>query len=212
MLSKNILLRRILPALFITSIVLTVIAFFTLQKSSHNLDRVDVNFSLETVNEDQFNQDKFLKKPSIIFFGFTHCPDVCPSSLQLLSNLIQDLGDDASKINFYFVTADPDRDTKKILKEYLGYFDNKIIGITGEKAELNKLYSALNIYIKRIDLDNNNYTIDHTASFIVLNSNAEIIGTMIHEGFSKLLVIDNFGKIQFPKEEVKKNIIRLLQL
>ena len=212
MLSKNILLRRILPALFITSIVLTVITFFTLQKSSHNLDRVDVNFSLETVNGDQFNQDKFLKKPSIIFFGFTHCPDVCPSSLQLLSNLIQDLGDDASKINFYFVTADPDRDTKKILKEYLGYFDKKIIGITGDKAELNKLYSALNIYIKRIDLDKNNYTIDHTASFIILNNNAEIIGTMIHEGFSKLLVIDNFGKIQFPKEEVKKNIIRLLQL
>ena len=212
MLSKNILLRRILPALFITSIVLTVITFFTLQKSSHNPDRVDVNFSLETVNGDQFNQDKFLKKPSIIFFGFTHCPDVCPSSLQLLSNLIQDLGDDASKINFYFVTADPDRDTKKILKEYLGYFDKKIIGITGDKAELNKLYSALNIYIKRIDLDKNNYTIDHTASFIILNNNAEIIGTMIHEGFSKLLVIDNFGKIQFPKEEVKKNIIRLLQL
>ena len=212
MLSKNILLRRILPALFITSIVLTVIAFFALQKSSHNLDRVDVNFSLETVNEDQFNQDKFLKKPSIIFFGFTHCPDVCPSSLQLLSNLIQDLGEDSNKINFYFVTADPDRDTKKILKEYLGYFDKKIIGITGDKAELNKLYGALNIYIKRIDLDNHNYTIDHTASFIILNNNAEIIGTMIHEGFSKLLVIDNFGKIQFPKEEVKKNIIRLLQL
>lgn len=212
MLSKKILFRRILPALFITSIILTVIAFSTLQKSSHNLDRVDINFSLETVNGDQFNQDKFLKKPSIIFFGFTHCPDVCPSSLQLLSNLIQDLGDDASKINFYFVTADPDRDTKKILKEYLGYFDKKIIGITGDKAELNKLYGALNIYLKRIDLDNNNYTIDHTASFIVLNSNAEIIGTMIHEGFSKLLVIDNFGKIQFPKEEVKKNIIRLLQL
>ena len=212
MLSKKILFRRILPALFITSIIITVIAFFTLQKSSHNLDRVDVNFSLETANGDQFNQDKFLKKPSIIFFGFTHCPDVCPSSLQLLSNLIQDLGDDASKINFYFVTADPDRDTKKILKEYLGYFDKKIIGITGDKAELNKLYGALNIYTKRIDLDKNNYTIDHTASFIVLNSNAEIIGTMIHEGFSKLLVIDNFGKIQFPKEEVKKNIIRLLQL
>jgi len=212
MLSKKILFRRILPALFITSIILTVIAFFTLQKSSHNLDRVDLNFSLETVNGDQFTQDKLLKKPSIIFFGFTHCPDVCPSSLQLLSNLIQDLGDDASKINFYFVTADPDRDTKKILKEYLGYFDKKIIGITGDKAELNKLYGALNIYIKRIDLDNNNYTIDHTASFIILNNNAEIIGTMIHEDFSKLLVIDNFGKIQFPKEEVKKNIIRLLQL
>ena len=212
MLSKKILFRRILPALFITSIIITVIAFFTLQKSSHNLDRVDVNFSLETVNGDQFNQGKFLKKPSIVFFGFTHCPDVCPSSLQLLSNLIQDLGDDASKINFYFVTADPDRDTKKILKEYLGYFDKKIIGITGDKAELNKLYGALNIYINRIDLDKNNYTIDHTASFIILNNNAEIIGTMIHEGFSKLLVIDKFGKIQFPKEEVKKNIKKLLQL
>ena len=212
MFSIKILFKRTLPALLITSIALTFFAFFVLKKNSNHFDKIKVNFTLETVHEDKFTQDEFLKKPSIIFFGFTHCPDVCPSSLQLLSNLIKELEDDANKINFFFITADPDRDTKSILKEYLNYFDKKIIGITGDKIELNKLYGALNIYINRIDLDNNNYTIDHTASFIILNNNAEIIGTLTHEGFSKLLVIDNFGKIQFPKEEVKKNIKKLLQL
>ena len=212
MLSKKILFKRTLPALLITSIVLTLFAFFILKNNSNHFDKIKVNFTLETVHEDKFTQDEFLKKPSIIFFGFTHCPDVCPSSLQLLSNLIKELEDDANKINFYFVTADPDRDTKNILKEYLNYFDKKIIGITGKKEELNKLYQAFNIFIKRVELGNNNYTIDHTASFMILNQDAEKIGTMIHEGFSKLLVIDNFGKVQFPKENVANNIRRLLEL
>ena len=162
------------------------------------------------MNGNQFNQKHLKQKPSLLFFGFTHCPDVCPASLQLLTNLIQDLGTDADKINYYFVTADPERDTTKILKQYLSSFDQRILGITGKKDELKKLYNALDIYIQKVDLGKGNYTIDHTASFMMINKDAEKVGTMMHEGFSKFIIIDNYGKIQTPKDDVIKNLKKLL--
>ena len=105
----------------------------------------------------------------MLFFGFTHCPDVCPASLQLLTNLIEDLGPDADKINYYFVTADPERDTTKNFKTIPKFIRSKILGITGKKDELKKLYNTLDIYIQKVDLGKGNYNIDHTASFMMIN-------------------------------------------
>jgi len=212
MLTKDILLKRVLPSIFVTTIVLIVVAFFMVKKNSTKFHEVKVSFNLEDMNGNLFTEKKLKQRPSLLFFGFTHCPDVCPASLQLLTNLIEEMGKDADKINYYFFTADPDRDTKEFLKKYLSSFNSKILGVTGKKEELQKLYQALDIYIKKVDLGKDNYTIDHTASFIILNSGSEKVGTMIHEGFSKLIVIDNLGKIQFPKEDVVGNLKKLLEL
>jgi protein SCO1/2 len=211
MLTKDILLKRVLPSIFVTTIVLIVVAFFMVKKNSTKFHEVDVSFNLEDMNGNLFNEKNLKQKHSLLFFGFTHCPDVCPASLQLLTNLIEEMGKDAGKINYYFFTADPDRDTKEVLKKYLSSFNPKILGVTGKKEELQKLYQALDIYIKKVDLGKDNYTIDHTASFSILNSDSEKVGTMIHEGFSKLMIIDNLGKIQFPKEDVVGNLKKLLE-
>jgi protein SCO1/2 len=211
MLTKDILLKRVLPSIFVTTIVLIVVAFFMVKKNSTKFHEVDVSFNLEDMNGNLFNEKNLKQKHSLLFFGFTHCPDVCPASLQLLTNLIEEMGKDAGKINYYFFTADPDRDTKEVLKKYLSSFNPKILGVTGKKEELQKLYQALDIYIKKVDLGKDNYTIDHTASFTILNSDSEKVGTMIHEGFSKLMIIDNLGKIQFPKEDVVGNLKKLLE-
>jgi protein SCO1/2 len=211
MLTKDILLKRVLPSIFVTTIVLIVVAFFMVKKNSTKFHEVDVSFNLEDMNGNLFNEKILKQKHSLLFFGFTHCPDVCPASLQLLTNLIEEMGKDAGKINYYFFTADPDRDTKEVLKKYLSSFNPKILGVTGKKEELQKLHQALDIYIKKVDLGKDNYTIDHTASFTILNSDSEKVGTMIHEGFSKLMIIDNLGKIQFPKEDVVGNLKKLLE-
>jgi protein SCO1/2 len=211
MLTKDILLKRVLPSIFVTTIVLIVVAFFMVKKKSTKFHEVDVSFNLEDMNGNLFNEKILKQKHSLLFFGFTHCPDVCPASLQLLTNLIEEMGKDAGKINYYFFTADPDRDTKEVLKKYLSSFNPKILGVTGKKEELQKLYQALDIYIKKVDLGKDNYTIDHTASFTILNSDSEKVGTMIHEGFSKLMIIDNLGKIQFPKEDVVGHLKKLLE-
>ena len=212
MITKHILLKRILPSILVTTVVLVFIGYNFANKKPNAAQQIQVNFNLQDMNGNQFNQKNLKQKPSLLFFGFTHCPDVCPASLQLLTNLIEDLGPDADKINYYFVTADPERDTTKILKQYLSSFDQRILGITGKQDELKKLYNALDIYIQKVDLGKGNYTIDHTASFMVINKDAEKVGTMMHEGFSKFIVIDNYGKIQTPKDDVIKNLKKLLQL
>ena len=160
----------------------------------------------------KFNQNNLKEKSSILFFGFTHCPDVYPASLQLLTNLVEDLGSDADKINYYFITIDPQRDTKEILKQYLSSFDQKIFGITGKQDELKKIYNTFDIHVKKNDLGRGNHTIDHTMSFKILNNNTQKVGIIMHEGFSELIVIDNFGKVQIPKDDVINNLKKLLQL
>ena len=160
----------------------------------------------------KFNQNNLKEKSSILFFGFTHCPDVYPASLQLLTNLVEDLGSDTNKINYYFIIIDPQRDTKEVLKQYLNSFDQKILGVTGKQDELIKIYNAFDIYVKKNDLGKGDHTIDYTMSFKIINNNTQKVGTMMHEGFSKLIVIDNFGKIQIPKNDVVNHLRKLLQL
>ena len=95
MITKHILLKRILPSILVTTIVLVFIGYNFANKKANTVQQIQVNFNLEDMNGNQFNQKHLKQKPSLLFFGFTHCPDVCPASLQLLTNLIQDLGPDA---------------------------------------------------------------------------------------------------------------------
>ena len=212
MINRHILFKRILPSILITTIVLIYIGSNFTNKKISSSQSIQVNFNLEDMNGNKFNQNNFKEKSSILFFGFTHCPDVCPASLQLLTNLIENLGSDADKINYYFITIDPQRDTKEILKQYLSSFDQKILGITGKQDELKKIYNAFDIHVKKNDLGRENHTIDHTMSFKILNNNAQKVGIIMHEGFSELIVIDNFGKVQIPKDNVINNLKKLLQL
>lgn len=212
MINRHILFKRILPSILITTVVLIYIGSNFTNKKISSSQSIQVNFNLEDMNGNKFNQNNFKEKSSILFFGFTHCPDVCPASLQLLTNLIEDLGSDADKINYYFITIDPQRDTKEILKQYLSSFDQKILGITGKQDELKKIYNAFDIHVKKNDLGRENHTIDHTMSFKILNNNAQKVGIIMHEGFSELIVIDNFGKVQIPKDNVINNLKKLLQL
>ena len=212
MVNRHILFKRILPSILLTTVVLIFIGsnFANKKKSSSQL--IQANFNLEDTNGSKFNHNNLKEKSSILFFGFTHCPDVYPASLQLLTNLVEDLGSDTNKINYYFIIIDPQRDTKEVLKQYLNSFDQKILGVTGKQDELIKIYNAFDIYVKKNDLGKGDHTIDYTMSFKIINNNTQKVGTMMHEGFSKLIVIDNFGKIQIPKNDVVNHLRKFLQL
>jgi protein SCO1/2 len=129
----------------------------------------------------------------------------------LLSNLIDELKKDQKKIKYYFVTVDPERDTKESLKKYLSNFNANIAGVLGKPSELKKLYQSFDIYAEKIKLKKS-YTIDHTASFILLDSKARKVGTMMHEGFKELIVIDKYGKIKFPKKDLIIHLKKILGL
>src|ERR1700754_857748 len=93
--------------------------------------------------------DQNLKgRPTLIFFGFTHCPDVCPTSLFEISEVMRAMGKDADRVNAYFVSVDPERDTASVMKDYLSSFDPHLKGLTGDPAAVAKVLSAYRVYSK----------------------------------------------------------------
>ena len=105
----------------------------------------------------------FKGKAVVIFFGFTHCPDVCPTALFDMSEVLNRLGADAGKVNVLFVSVDPERDTPDKLKDYLSSFDPHLTGLTGDAASVAAMLRAYRVYAKKVPLDGGGYTMDHTA-------------------------------------------------
>jgi protein SCO1/2 len=95
--------------------------------------------SLIDQNGRQVSLNRFLGKPTVVHFGFTHCPVICPTTLYEIAEHLAALGEQSSKVNFVFVTVDPERDTAGVLKSYISSFDERIIGITGSVAAIDGL-------------------------------------------------------------------------
>src|SRR5437588_2776925 len=91
-------------------------------------------------------------RPTLIFFGFTHCPDICPTSLFEISEVLRAMGEDADRINAYFVTVDPERDNTAALKDYLSSFDPHLKGLTGDPDAVAKMLSAFRVYARKVPL------------------------------------------------------------
>src|SRR5882757_8509067 len=120
--------------------------------------------------------DKDLKgKPTLIFFGFTHCPDVCPTSLFEMSEVLKAMGKDADRVNTYFVSVDPERDTQAAMKDYLSSFDPHLKGLTGDPAAIAKVLSAYRVYSKKVPLKDGDYTMDHTALIYLMDRDGHFV-------------------------------------
>jgi protein SCO1/2 len=120
--------------------------------------------------------DKSLKgKPTLIFFGFTHCPDVCPTSLFELSELLKAMGEDADRVNAYFISVDPERDTPAAMKDYLSSFDPHLRGLTGDPDAVAKALSAYRVYAKKVPLKDGDYTMDHTALIYLMDRDGRFV-------------------------------------
>ena len=123
----------------------------------------------------------FRGKPSAVFFGFTNCPDICPTTLLDMRDWIAKLGDDAEKMNFVFVTVDPERDTPETMATYVAAFSDKIIGITGEPEALRAMLRDYGIIFRRVDAGDGTYSMDHSASVFLLDANGALVGTVDRE-------------------------------
>jgi protein SCO1/2 len=114
-------------------------------------------------------------KPSLIFFGFTHCPDVCPTALFDMTQVYTALGSDGDKLSAFFVTVDPERDTPEVLKEYLSSFDPRLRGLTGDTAAVAAMEKAYRVYSKKVPLDAGGYTMDHTALVYLMDKQGRFV-------------------------------------
>ena len=114
-------------------------------------------------------------KPTLIFFGFTHCPDVCPTSLFEISEVLKAMGTDADNVNAWFVSVDPERDTAAAMKDYLSSFDPHLKGLTGEPQAVAKVISAYRVYARKVPLKDGDYTMDHTALIYLMDRDGRFV-------------------------------------
>lgn len=120
--------------------------------------------------------DKNLKgKPTLIFFGYTHCPDVCPTSLFEISEVLRAMGKDADKVNAVFISVDPERDTPATMKDYLSGFDPHLEGLSGDPAETAKVITSYRVYAKKVPTKDGDYTMDHTALIYLMDRDGRFV-------------------------------------
>ena len=114
-------------------------------------------------------------RPFLVFFGFTHCPDVCPTSLFEVSEIMRALGPDADRTRALFITVDPERDTLNVLKDYLSSFDPHLLGLTGEPAAVAAVAKSYRVYFKKVPLADGGYTMDHTAIVYLMDKEGRFV-------------------------------------
>jgi len=120
----------------------------------------------------------FKDRPLVVFFGFTHCPDVCPTTLIEMADLMAKLGADADRMTVLFVTVDPERDTPEIMRDYAEAFDKRIVGLTGTVEQVAAMAKAWGVYFKKVPTTGGDYTMDHTATVFLLNRKGGLQGTL----------------------------------
>jgi protein SCO1/2 len=133
-------------------------------------------FSLVDQNGAAVTEKALVGKPSIVFFGFTNCPDVCPTTLYEMTQVYAALGDRADRLNSFFVTVDPERDTPEQLKKYLSSFDPHIMALTGPREALDPMLRAYRVYAKKTPTANGDYTMDHTALVYLMDKKGRFVG------------------------------------
>lgn len=116
--------------------------------------------------------------PSAMFFGYTFCPDICPTTLYEMTELMTELGPDADKLKVYFVTVDPERDTQEVMAEYLSAFDPRFSGLTGSREEVDRIIEAYRVYARKVERDDAPYLMDHTATVYLLDGNGALTSTL----------------------------------
>lgn len=137
-------------------------------------------FNLQGPDGRRVTERDFAGKPFAVFFGFTNCPDVCPTTMLELSNRMRGLGADADKLRLVFITVDPEQDTAAHLKKYVENFDPRIVGLTGtadEIADVAKKYRA----IYRKVQTSSGYTMDHTATVFLMDKAGKFAGTLAYQ-------------------------------
>lgn len=126
-------------------------------------------------------QDDFVGQPAAYFFGFTHCPDVCPTTLYELAGWMQDLEGEADNVQVVFVTVDPERDGPDEMARYVQSFGDRITGLTGTAEQVGEMTDAWRVHVRKVPLEDDeegDYTVDHTASVFLMDSDNRFFGTI----------------------------------
>lgn len=154
-------------------------ALYLLRPPAQPIGLFGGTFSLASTNGETFTEQNLVGTPSLVFFGYTFCPDVCPTTLYEATGWRQQLGLSADELRIIFVSVDPERDTIDQLKTYLSSYAPDIIGLSGTDAETEAAKKAFGVYSKKQeDASSTDYLVDHTASVFLIDRNGHFQGTV----------------------------------
>ncbi|MDC0163357.1 SCO family protein [Candidatus Pelagibacter sp.] len=138
------------------------------------------NFSLKDMNNNTITEESFDGPLTAIFFGFTHCPDICPMTLNKIDIVLDKIKENKKKdLKVFFISVDPERDTPEVIKNYLSSFENNFIGITGEPEKIFLLSQSWGIVSQKIFFENGEYNVDHSSPVILLK-NGKYVAKISH--------------------------------
>jgi protein SCO1 len=117
-------------------------------------------------------------RPHLVFFGFTHCPDVCPTTLFQISEVLKATGERGRDLRALFITVDPERDKPEVLKDYLSSFDDRILGLTGDPAAVDEAVKTYRGYARKVPTQSGDYTMEHTSYVYLMDRRNRFVSTL----------------------------------
>jgi len=152
-----------------------IILFVSGNKGAPGASAIGGPFQLIDQDGKPISDDALKGRPSLVFFGYTHCPDVCPATLFDISEVLRALGPDADKTAALFVTVDPERDTPAAMKDYLSSFDPHLRGATGSDKAIESIEKEYRVYAKKVPADHGDYSMDHTALVYLMDKQGRFV-------------------------------------
>jgi protein SCO1/2 len=168
----------------IASVVVVVLASGLLERypgstgTTASVGSVGGPFTLVGTDGQTVTDADFAGRPRAMFFGFTHCPDVCPTTLAEADGWLKALGPAGDDLSIIFVSVDPERDTPELMKSYLSAFDPRIVGLTGTPEQIAEVTKAYRVYSRKVELEDGDYTMDHSAAVLLFDKNGDFAGTV----------------------------------
>jgi protein SCO1 len=176
-------LRLVVPliGLFVGLAALALALFLTFRPGGGQEARSAVvggSFALVSHEGKTVTERDFLGSPFLVFFGFTHCPDVCPTKLFEISEVLRATGERGRSLRALFITVDPERDTPEVLKSYLGSFDERIVGLTGDGAAIDAAIRAYRGFARKVPLKDGGYTMEHTSLVYLMDGKGRFVSSL----------------------------------
>ena len=176
---RNNAIRHIIVALSITLVLLAGVMTWVLRSAPERIPvAFGTAFNLTDDTGKPITEQAFQGHPSLIFFGFTRCPEVCPTTLYEMAGWFDTVGEEGKPLKAFFFSVDPERDTPELMHNYAAAFTDRIVGITGDPAEVQKVMKSWRIFARKVPTEGGDYTMDHTASVLMLDSRGNFKGTI----------------------------------
>ncbi|MEX0998789.1 MAG: SCO family protein [Thermodesulfobacteriota bacterium] len=198
-------MKRILPVVIIIVIILGL-GYFTLSKyDEYRSDKRFYgiyygknapDFTLRDQDSNPVSLDQFKGKDVLLSFGYTSCPDICPTTLAKLNNIMDLLEDSKHKVQVLFITIDPERDTGKRLKEFIPYFNENFIGLTGNEEDIRKVANSYSVFYQKSNSGNSEafYFMDHTQTVYLINQNGKLVLIYPFENLSPEKIVSDINR------------------